>query len=131
MGNLGNYQLMTTLAKKVGGPVVLLFTTAAAGYLAGRVTEAGSKKGVGALKSALKKRNAPCELKDQGFEVHSDGVDNQGVIFSAGTSFTVLEGSGDAILISLSDNEDNPHIVSAVFLASVSAFPADPAAGND
>ena len=33
MGNLGAYQVMTTIAKKVGGPTVLAVVTAAAGYV--------------------------------------------------------------------------------------------------
>ena len=41
MGNLGWYQVMTKLAKKVGGPISLFAITATGGYLIGRTAEAG------------------------------------------------------------------------------------------
>lgn len=127
MGNLGNYQLMTALAKKVGGPVALLVTTLGAGYVIGRTTEASGKRGVDALKNAIKKRNAPCELKDTVFTVRTDGTDDQGLEFKAGTEYRVLECSDDAILIELIGDDDNPHVVLHAFLATISDFPAAPA----
>lgn len=131
MGNLGNYQLMTTLAKKVGGPVGLLATTLGAGYVIGRTTEAGGKRGIGALKNAIKRRKAPCELKDKVFAVRADGTDDQGLEFKAGAEYRVLECSDDAILIELIGNDDNPHVVSDAFLARISDFPAGPAPDED
>ena len=44
MGNLGGYQMMTSLAKKVGGPMALLITTLGGGYVVGRAAEAGGMK---------------------------------------------------------------------------------------
>lgn len=131
MGNLGNYQLMTTLAKKAGGPVGLLITTLGAGYLIGRTTEAGGKRGLGALMDAIKKRKAPCDLKDQVFTIRTDGTDDQGLEFKAGAKYRVLECSDDAILIELIGNDDNPHVVSDAFLATISDFPVRPAADED
>ena len=130
MGNLGNYQLMTTLAKKVGGPVGLLVTTLSAGYVLGRTTEAGGRRGIGALISVIKKRNAPCGLEEKVFTVLTDGTDSQGVEFKAGTEYRVLECSDDAILIELIGNEDNPYVVSDAFLSTISDFPIGPPPGE-
>lgn len=44
MGNLGWYQLLTTWAKKVGGPKQLMLLLAAGGYIIIRPVEAGGKK---------------------------------------------------------------------------------------
>ena len=43
MNNLGLYRIMTTAAKKVGGPGIFLLLCSAAGYGAGRSLEAGVK----------------------------------------------------------------------------------------
>ncbi|MFI7252828.1 hypothetical protein [Micromonospora chalcea] len=99
MGNLGKYELMTTLAKKVGGPSGLLIATLGGGYIIGRITEAGGKKAVKALVTALKKRNMPCATKGQLFRVITDGEDSSGLKLSAGDEYRVLECDGDAILI--------------------------------
>ncbi|WP_246199837.1 hypothetical protein [Arthrobacter zhaoguopingii] len=122
---------MTTIAKRVGGPVGLLATTLSAGYVIGRTTEAGGKRGIGALKNAIKRRKAPCEVKDEVFVVRADGTDDQGLEFKAGAEYRVLECSDDAILIELIGNDDNPHVVSDAFLATISDFPAGPAADED
>lgn len=131
VGNLGNYQLMTMLAKKAGGPIALLITTLGAGYLIGRTTEAGGKKGIGALKKAIQNRNIPCEVKDKVFTVQTDGTDDQGLEFKVGATYKVLECSDDAILIELTGNDNNPHVVSDAFLATISDFPSDPTTENE
>ncbi|MCJ8505269.1 hypothetical protein MRU69_10410 [Kocuria flava] len=118
---------MTALAKKVGGPVALLVTTLGAGYVIGRTTEASGKRGVDVLKNVVKKRNAPCELKDTVFTVRTDGTDGQGLEFKAGAEYRVLDCSDDAILIELIGDDDNPHVVFHAFLATISDFPAAPA----
>ena len=77
MGNLGNYQLMTTIAKKVGGPVGLLIVTLGSGYIVGRTTEAGGKKAFKVWVAALKKRNTPCATRGQLFRVVTDCEDSE------------------------------------------------------
>ena len=44
MSNLGMYQAMTTIAKKVGGPVKFIGLVAASGYATGKLLETGVKK---------------------------------------------------------------------------------------
>lgn len=53
MGNLSWYQLMTTLAKKVGGPKILLVLVATGGYAIIRTVEAGGKKVVKLVKKRV------------------------------------------------------------------------------
>ncbi|MEI5524543.1 hypothetical protein WB401_36185 [Streptomyces brasiliscabiei] len=114
---------MTTLAKKVGGPVVLAVVTAVSGWLIGRGAEAGGKNVFRAAKAATKKRNAPCSTKGQVFEVVSDGEDGKGFAPRAGDQYRVMECDGEAILIEVLGGTNNPNFTSAQFLASVSGFP--------
>ena len=128
MSNLGGYQDAVRLIKALGGPkraavagVAVVGTT---GYVVLRMAEAGGKRGIGALKSAIKKRNAPCELEDRVFTVRTDGTDDQGLEFKLGAEYKVLECIDDAVLIELVGDDDNPHIVSVAFLTTISDFPS-------
>lgn len=125
MGNLRNYQLMTTIAKKVGGPGALLIATLGSGYIIGRTTEAGGKKAFKASVAALKKRNTPCATKGQLFRVVTNGEDSSGLKLSAGDEYRVLECDVDAILIEVLNDPDNPYFVSSEFLTTISDFPAE------
>ena len=132
MGNLGAYQAMTTMAKKVGGPVVLTVITAASGWAVLRSAEAGVKKAFKVTKVALKKRSAPCATKGQLFEVTADGADGSaGLTLHSGDSFRVLECDADSILIEVLDNPANPYFVSRQFLTTVSDFPVDDATAGE
>ncbi|MGW4676268.1 hypothetical protein [Streptomyces sp. NPDC004324] len=119
MGNLGGYQLMTTLAKKVGGPAALAVVTAVSGWAIVRGAEAGVK----GVSRAAKKRNAPCSTKGQVFDVVSDGEDGKGLALRAGDQYRVMDCDGEAILIEVLGGTNNPYFTSAQFLASVSGFP--------
>lgn len=123
MGNLGAYQAMTTLAKKVGGPKNLAAITLAVGYLAIRPAEAGVKRVV----AAIRQRDTPCPTKGRTFLVTADG-EYAGLAVTASDQFEVLECDGDAILIALLGREGNPYFVPAEFLSSVSSFPGESAA---
>jgi hypothetical protein len=67
----------------------------------------------------------PCATKGQVFEVVSDGENSSGLELWAGNEYRVLECDGDAILIEVLDNADNPYFVSGEFLATISDFPAE------
>ena len=132
MNNLGTYQVMTTLAKKVGGPKVLAVITATGGYAVLRSTEAGVKKAFKETKDALKKPSAPCATKGQLFEVTADGAGGSpGLTLHSGDSFRVLECDADSILIEVLDNPANPYFVSRQFLTTVSDFPVDDATAGE
>lgn len=132
MGNLGAYQAMTTMAKKVGGPKNLAVVTVAGGWTVLRLAEAGGKKAVKVAQAALKKRSAPCATKGQVFEVTADGTDSSaGLTLHSGDSFRILECDADVILVEVLDNPANPYVVSRQFLTTVSDFPADDAASGE
>lgn len=119
MSNLGTYQTMTTLAKKFGGPIQLMLGVAVGGYFVIRVGEAGAKKAVLTIKKrSSKNQNNYTDV----FVVHTKGESNEGLIFNAGDQFRVLEIDKDAVLIEKIGNTDNPYIVSANLLDSISNF---------
>jgi hypothetical protein len=122
MGNLGAYQAMTTIAKKVGGPIALGAITFVSGYVVIRPAEAGAKK----VARAIKKRSVPCATKGQVFRATSDGEDG-GLKIRVGDEYKVLECDGDAILVEVLGDPSSPYFVSSKFLRSVSDFPPDDA----
>lgn len=128
MSNLGAYITMTTMAKKVGGPVRLLTVALIGGYAVGRSVEAAGKKAFSAKKAVIKKRSEPCAAKGLLFEVVADGEDDNGLKLRTGDQYRVLECDGDPILIEILGDTDNPYSVSSEFLTTISDFPAVEAA---
>ena len=120
MGNLGAYQTMTALAKRVGGPKALVAVVAVCGYAVIRPTEAAVKRVIG----ALTKRNAPCPTKDLTFHATSSGEDGSGLVIREGDDYRVLECDDDSVLIELTNGAGNPYMTSENFLASISDYPA-------
>ena len=120
LGNLGWYRLMTTAAKKVGGPKVLLVLVAGGGYAVLRVAESGIKKIGKTVKTKLKTSGS--YLQDKIYEVTAGGKDSNGLTFRRGEKYKVLESDGDAILIEKVADDNNPYFVSKSFLATISNF---------
>ena len=120
MSNLGLYQLMTTMAKSVGGPSRLFGIVAVGGYTVIRTLEAGGKAVVKKLFSGKSKD----KIKGKTFSVTSDGKDEQGLVFKAGDKYKVWESDKDSIMIEKIGDSNNPYFVSAKFLRSISDFPA-------
>lgn len=119
MGNLGTYQAMTTLAKKLGGPKALLAVTAVTGYTVLRPAEAGIKRAL----QAIRKRYSPCIEEGAVFTASADGDDGSGFAIRQGDEYRVLERDGEAVLVEVIGHPDNPYFVSGSFLASISDFP--------
>jgi hypothetical protein len=129
VNNLGLYKTFTTVAKKVGGPGNLLAAVAASGYVVLRGAEAGGKKAVKTTRAARKKRSAPVVGEGSLFQVTRPGSEGRGgLTLRQGDAFRVLECDGDAVLIELLGNPDNPFFVSGQFLQTVSNFSAKDAA---
>lgn len=122
MNNLGGYQVLTKLAKKVGGPVNLTVLIAGGGYLLLRPVEAVSKKIFIALKLKLGKKQKTYIDAEPVYEVISNSKDNSGLEFSVGDKFRVLESDKEAILIEKSGDPNSPYFVSSDFLHTVSNF---------
>ncbi len=68
MKNLDGYGVLTTLAKKVGGPIKLAALAMGSGYLLLRGVEALSKKGVKAVKKQIDNRKKEEEETDLFFD---------------------------------------------------------------
>lgn len=126
MSNLRGYQVLTTVAKKVGGPGKLVALIAGGGAVVGGIAfksgEFVIKKG---KKAIAKRREQSKKLNESAqiiYTVKQDGESNDELIFKRGDSFRVLESDGDAILIELIGNENNPHFISKDLLEQISDF---------
>lgn len=121
MSNLGWYQVMTTLAKKVGGPLnlagILIGSSAAAGSAAVLFVQNVAKK-VNQYRDKKKKAEESAIV----YEVHTDGKSNEGLVFTVGDRFRMLEIDGDAVLIEKIGDKQNPYFVSGKFLTSISDY---------
>lgn len=119
MSNLGWYQTITTVSKKVGGPRNLLLLTAASGYAVLRTGEASVKKIYKTVKNlnTKKKRN-----ESTVYDVTANGKTVEDLEFNIGEQYRILESDGDSILIEKIGDSNNPYFVSADFLSSVSDF---------
>lgn len=118
MSNLGLYQVLTTAAKKVGGPKNLIVLIAAGGYGVIRLGEAGVKGTVKVGKRLYNERKHPVST----FTVKRAAVDKQGLKFNIGDQFRVLESDGNAVLLELIGHDSNPFFVSGTFLQSISDY---------
>lgn len=119
MGNLGAYQVMTTIAKRVGGPK----------NLEGILIGSGIAIGVGLTKSGefivnkvrkIANKNTSLTMESAVFTVTVGGIDNSGLEFSIGDKFKVLECDGEAILIEKIGDLNNPYFVPDEFLLKIS-----------
>jgi hypothetical protein len=120
MSNLGMYQTMTTLAKKVGGPLNLAAIIFVSGYTVIRTGEAGVKclaKNIkGHFNGANKIETFPL------FEVTEDIDCGNGLTLKQNSKYIVIEQADDAVIIEILGDKNNPYCVSADILEKVSAF---------
>lgn len=121
MSNLGWYQVMTTFAKKVGGPRQLGGLFLGSGALLGGGIVAG---GIAVKKKIdkelyIKKRIADAAVV---YTVKKEGRSNEGLFFAVGDKFKVLETAGNACLIEKLQDNNNPYFVSGKFLSSISDY---------
>ena len=121
MGNLGWYQIVTALSKKVGGPLKLLAIVFGGGTLFGGGTTLGVQK----LRKIILKNLKEKKQADESaviYTVNSDGQSNEGLQFKEGEQFKILETEGDAGLIEKIGDGNNPYFVSLKFLSSISNY---------
>lgn len=126
MSNLGGYKVLTTLAKKVGGPRNLVILIAGSGAIAyAVVVKAGKfviKKGEQVIIKRKEKKNNYEIRKDVIYTVDRDVESNEGLELKVGDRFKVLECDGDDILIELIGNDNNPYFVSGELLKEISNY---------
>jgi hypothetical protein len=120
MGNLGWYQLLTTWAKKVGGPKQLMLLLAAGGYIIIRPVEAGGKKIFKLIKSKTKQKANKANMKS--FIFTENGFGENELLFSKGDRFFVPATHDDAVLIEKENDDNNPYFVSGEWLKEVSDY---------
>lgn len=111
------YQLMTTAAKKVGGPIALLGIVFSAGALATEGCHAITNK----IGSVITKKNKAREAAVVHI-VKKEGTSNEGLLFKVGEAFKVLEVDGNAAMIEKLGDNENPYFVSVQFLHSISDY---------
>lgn len=119
MSNLGLYQTITTVSKRVGGPKNLIILTMIAGYGVIRVIEAGGKRVIKVVKKHNKKVNRKI---DKIYKVTSKGKTKCGLELNIGDEYKILEEDGEAILIEKLEDVNSPYFVSADFLGAISDF---------
>lgn len=108
--NLGTYKVMTTLAKKVGGPVSLAAITMGIGYVGGTAI----KFTAGKIISRMKKNQNLAETTDSN-EIYTANVTAQfedEVYFTQGDCFRIVAKDEDALIIEIIGAERNPYLVS-------------------
>jgi hypothetical protein len=120
MSNLGAYQVMTTLAKRVGGPCILMVLTMVTGWAIGRSTEAGGKT----IRRRLRQHSQNSTFSTREiFTVTAETTCGSGLILRKNDKFRVLERDDDAVLVEVMGDAENPYFVSAEILAKISNFP--------
>lgn len=121
MSNLGWYQIMTTVAKKCGGPLKLFCLVAGGGILVGVLGTKAVDGVAGSVKNSDAKKKKACEqLKI--YNVYKEGVSNEGLQFLVGDTFKVLERDGNAVLIEKIGDDNNPYFVASDFLNEISDY---------
>lgn len=117
MSNLGWYQVMTVLAKKVGGPINLAAITAGAGSALTLLT-GFSVQAIIRWHRTMKGQNQLTQLID----VTSAGTDDSGLTFDVGDSYRILYSDTDMVLVEKIGDTNNPYMVSPDFLRLVSNY---------
>lgn len=117
MSNLGWYQLMTTWAKKVGGPKQFMGAIFGTGAALGAVVVKGKNRIDRELNDREKKRESAII-----YTVLKDGIINEGLSFKVGENFRVLEYDRDIGLIEKIGDDKNPYVVSLSFLHTISDY---------
>ena len=114
MSNLGGYQRLTTIAKKVGGPTNLVLLIAGSGAVVYKGGEILVRKAIKNVNKLYAENSS--EISSQIYIVNKQGVSNENLVFELGDRFKVLEFDGDAILIEKIGDSNNPYVVSSEFL---------------
>ncbi|MFW0170309.1 hypothetical protein [Rothia sp. P4278] len=114
MSNLGGYQIITTLVKKVGGP------KSAAGIALGSL---GLAYKIGGLVERKKMPKASSnDLSARLYKVTAEVSCGGGLTLTPGNVFRVLAQNEDTVLIAVIGDDDNPYQVSPELLAENSDF---------
>ena len=118
LSNLGGYQQLTTVAKRVGGPINLVGIN----LLAGAVILKGGEIAFKKIKNKINQK----EIQEASdliiYSVIVDGVSNEGLEFKIGDQFRVLKTDKGAVLIEKIGDDNNPYFVSEEMLKNISNY---------
>ena len=135
MGNLGGYQTAVQLIKALGGPKkavsILLPVTMVLGYGLLRPVEAGGKKAVAKVRDVQQDRRAARAEADRIFTVETDATADEEPVLRVGDQFRILQRDDDVVLVELIGDSNNPYVLSAEHLHSISDFPDGPDAHEE
>ena len=118
MSNLGAYQWLTTVAKKVGGPKNFVLIIAGTGAVIYKGSEIVVKK----IIKKINKEELHGTSDSMVYSVTAEGVSNDGLKFKIGDKIRVLETDKDAILIEKIGEDNNPYFVSEEMLKNISNY---------
>lgn len=114
------------MQKKVGGPGKLIALIAGSGAVVGALVVEGGKiafkKGKETVAHFKEKSNELYKNTQVKYIIKQDGESNEGLKLKKGDSFRVLESDGDAVLIELIGNKNNPYFVSKEVLERISDY---------
>lgn len=122
MSNLGDYQKMTIMAKKVGGPKNLAGIIAGTGVVVGVALCKGREIVAEKVSKKMNKGKLTGTSDSIVYSVTIDGVSDDGLEFKIGDQFRVLETDKDAVLIEKIGDDNNPYFVSVEFLEMISNY---------
>ena len=121
MSNLGWYQIITSLSKKVGGPIHFMGILIGGGALLGAGILAGGNTIKKKVTDVLNKKKQAEEAAIV-YTVSTEGRSNEGLLFRIGETFKILDSDGDVGLIVKLEDENNPYFVSLKFLETISDY---------
>jgi len=125
MGNLGLYQMLTTVAKKVGGPKILVLLIATSGYVVIRTIEASGKI---IYKFIIEHTGGAEEMPLEEaleYEVIKNGTSNDGIEFHVGDKLQILQQDKESVLVNRIKDQNSPYFISEEFLNKISSYRLD------
>lgn len=122
MSNLGWYQWFTTNAKKVGGPLKLLSLIAVGGYAVIRTGEAGIKKAYRLAKKHIENKNVDILKRDSIYKIITGANIEDDVELRIGDEIKVCAIDGEAVMIEILGNENNPYFIDINLLKAITDF---------
>lgn len=126
MSNLGGYQTIVTVAKKLGGPKNFVITLVGGGILGGvALGLSGAKtfpKAKKWLLTRIKRKEIQYLANGRTFIVSGESTDTDGIKLAPGDKYKILSRDDDAVMIEKLGDKNNPYVVSVELLGKISDF---------
>jgi hypothetical protein len=128
VGNLGAYQIMTMLAKRVGGPVVLGGIVALAGGTGGGIAVYKGRNQIERAMQCIKEKLgftsgvSGLQKEDRTYTCNADCELSKELTLKQNNKFNVLYSDDEMALINVIGDDNSPYIVGREKLESVSDF---------